>query len=706
MRDETALVSEDTADWRQDTGRERYTRTDDEIAQIVADAVQTSSSAWNSGISGQRENALKHYYGEKFGNERNGFSQHVSREVFESVEDLKTDLLNAFTSGPRPLRFTQEQDDNSPQAATDATDFVYGIFFRQLDGYNLLHDAIHDALIGKLCCARRHIETTTEVSSEIVEVPAGALPVIEQEPDVVAMDVLDSWFDTEERQTPEGWVVGEVEILQVEVRREREVSRIAVDVVAPENTFLGDETKAPNDQDTVILKFKKTRSQLVKEGFDEDALKKLGRNSTYFTGDETARHSVDGSDHDDYREGEYEREYMDVFEAYMEIDLDGDGIGEKWKFTVVGDKLLDKEQVQDFGLHFWTPYRIPHKAIGLSVADLTMDVQRTTSSFIRGVVDNIHLTNASTRIADLQVVRNPRDVIDNRIGTVIDSPDPSAVAAIQQPQLNPQTFEAINLLKSQKDERTGQSRLRSGHNMDAVSHQNSADLINAMMQAGGRRPSQMARSFAETFLKPLFRGIYKLGVELGTVIAVPTARGATKVLDSSDWLPERESMEIQVALTETDRFKRAAALSNTYQMLDQNMQLAPLFGLEERYRLICDIMEATECADPAYLKNPASPEGQEAVAQANAQMQQAQAMEQQQAQMVTQVQIEKIRADAQAKMAQIALDEKKATSEAYIRGQEIALERDEFEHKQWVDREELRLEEKQGEDLGRKTNIG
>jgi glycine cleavage system aminomethyltransferase T len=60
---------------------------------------------------------------------------------------------------------------------------------------------------------------------------------------------------------------------------------------------------------------------------------------------------------------------VDLYEAYMDIDMDGDGIPEVWKFTLGGSTILDKERIAKKPLHYWTPYRIPHKAIGLSVAD-------------------------------------------------------------------------------------------------------------------------------------------------------------------------------------------------------------------------------------------------------------------------------------------------------------------------------------------------
>ena len=69
----------------------------------------------------------------------------------------------------------------------------------------------------------------------------------------------------------------------------------------------------------------------------------------------------------------------------------------------------------------------------MSIADVTVDLQKTNSNIVRGILDNVYRVNTGLRIANLSILRNARDLIDNPIGGVIDSPDPTAVSVIPQP---------------------------------------------------------------------------------------------------------------------------------------------------------------------------------------------------------------------------------------------------------------------------------
>ena len=105
-------------------------------------------------------------------------------EVFDSVEGIKSELMAAFTSGPSVVRFEEEQT-NDKEAADAATKYVHGIFYTQNDGYNIIKDAVHDALVGKQCCIRRSFRTLKRVQPESFSgIPVAQLNVIAENPDV------------------------------------------------------------------------------------------------------------------------------------------------------------------------------------------------------------------------------------------------------------------------------------------------------------------------------------------------------------------------------------------------------------------------------------------------------------------------------------------------------------------------------------------
>ena len=234
--------------------------------------------------------------------------------------------------------------------------------------------------------------------------------------------------------------------------------------------------------------------------------------------------------------------------------------------------------------------------------------------------------------------------------------------------------------------------------MKVLDHQNSSDLVDAMMQAGGGRITEMARSFGE-FLKPIFAGIYKIGVENQQIVGVPSENGF-RVLDPSDWKPVRTNMTVHVALTPGDRAKHAGFLAGAYQMLSQDQQLKPLFGVEQKYAIISELFALQGIANPTFLMNPESPEGQQALQQA---AQSAQQQQQHEMQMMHASMQQKAKKDDD----DTRLKSEKQMADAMADGAAQALDEDEFEWRKHVDAEELKLEKKLGgQDVGRKTQIG
>lgn len=680
-----------------------YAYEDSELVSLVQREIRRSNSDYNSDISAQRETALEYYYGMPFGNERPGFSRHVSMDVFESVEDVKSKLLDTFTSGTQLLKFEEEMEDDQA-GAQDATDYVYALFYQQNRGYNVLHDVLHDGLVSKMgtvkFCWYERVAVSPETFSDV---PADALPQFLSDEDIVDYTISKERVEIVPQPSPNGMVEQPVTLVSGSITRKEVVGSVRVEVIEPENVFLSSTATDAAEADAVILKYPdKLVGELVAEGFDPEVVSKLSRRSETLDGSRFARHSVDSSFNFERRTGEDERSTVDLYEAYMDIDMDGDGIPEIWKFTIAGDVLLDKEQLAKKPLHFWSPYRISHKAVGLSVADITKDIQRTNSGIIRGVVDNIFLTNTSTKIADLSLIRNPRDLIDNPIGAVINSPDPGAVSIIPQPQLNPNTFQAMAMLSDQKSSRVGLTKLPA---QQVISHQNSEDMINSLRAQGEERISQMARAFAETFLKPLFIDLYNTGVEYGQIVSTKTSAGF-KVLEPGTMRPARHNMKVAVALTPDERNRRAAALMQTYQTIKEDPQLVPLFGVEEKYAILTDFFESLGTGNPRYLKNPNSEEGKAAIGQAMQGAQQQQQMQEQVQQM--QIQLEIARAQAEIKRTEaeaheraekIRLRDEEQAARGVMEGQKHALERDKHDWNKELGLKELELEKAQARNV-------
>src|SRR5690606_9382051 len=114
-----------------------------------------------------------------------------------------------------------------------------------------------------------------------------------------------------------------------------------------------------------------------------------------------------------------------VTEAYSYIDRDEDGIAELLKVTYVSSEtgdgsatLLDIEEVDRIPFATVSPVILTHKFYGLSIADLTMDLQRIKSTLLRQILDNAYLANNGRTVINDEYV-NLDDLLTSRPGGVV-----------------------------------------------------------------------------------------------------------------------------------------------------------------------------------------------------------------------------------------------------------------------------------------------
>ena len=108
---------------------------------------------------------------------------------------------------------------------------------------------------------------------------------------------------------------------------------------------------------------------------------------------------------------------------------------------------------------------------------------------------------------------NPKEMLENRVGGVVNVTRPDGVYPYPQSGLNPFVFQTIGLLDAATEEVTGQSKLSQGLNKDAVSTQNSEGLVENLVSLSQQRQKIVARNFANNFLIPLYLEVYRLVIE-------------------------------------------------------------------------------------------------------------------------------------------------------------------------------------------------
>jgi hypothetical protein len=587
----------------------------------------------NSEVGEQRDKAHRYYYGEPMGNEIRGRSHHVSMDVFDAVEAVKAMMLETFSADRNICKFDpQSAEDVMPaKMATALTNYV---FYRQNNGHKVLTDVIHDALVAKTGIVKRYWKEDYRYDSEEFEgLDEASFNMLIADPAVELMTLEEVAQEVQVMDQTTGMPMMASQVMYSgELRRRRDVSKVCVEAVEPEDFLISPRAKSIQDADFCSYRASRTRGELMSEGFDPALIERLDEEDMLKEDGSLGRDSVDSFRKDStLLNDDKDREYVTVYESY--IKKHDESINECVYYKVIHSRrvMLDVELVSEMPFRSFCPFPLPHRFYGMSLADVIVDLQKTMSSLKRGVVDHLFLTTTSRWVANLSLVKNPRDLLDNRVGAVIDvnSPNPEAVVRpLPTPQLNGNVYTAIESMEQEKEARSGASRMSRGMDSTVVSKQNSSDLITQFMNASNRRIMVMCRNFAESFLKPLMHDIYKLAVQYERQEKLVQLDGQFVPVDPAT-LGDRTEMSVAVALTPEEQMKEAQMLLSLDQQFTMNPNdpsLGGLYGQQQRHALLSRAFELMNIKGGAqYLADPASPEFQQMMAQQQEQAQMAQA---------------------------------------------------------------------------------
>jgi len=688
-----------------------------ELLSTLERNIDAADTYANSEVGDQRDKAHRYYYGEPMGNEVRGRSQHVSRDVFDAVEACKALMLETFSADRNICRFDPQSPDdvNTARLASAWTNYN---FYRQNNGYKILADVIHDALVAKTGVVKRYWKADYRYESEEFEqFSENEFNVMMSAPDVELIDLMEESVEVVDEQT--GAAYSQVAI-SGSTRRRIDISKVCVETVEPEDFLINPRAKTVQDSDFCSHRMARTRGELLSEGFDPDVVAKLDEEDMLKEDGSIGRDSVDSFRHDRFGlDDSRDREYVTLYESY--IKRHDPELNECVYYKCIHSRrvMLDIEMVAEMPFRTFTPFPLPHRFYGMSLADQLCDLQKTMSSLKRGVVDHLMLTTTSRWVANLSLVKNPRDLLDNRVGAVVDvmSPNPeSVVRPLPTPQLNSNVYAAIENFEQEKEQRSGSSRMSRGMDTTAISKQNSSDLINTFMNASNRRIMVMCRNFAENFLKPLMQDLYRLGVEYENETVMLQLDGSFQPVTPSA-LGDRTEMTVAVALTPEEQQAEAQKLLTLDTQFSSNPAdptAGGLYGQQQRHALLSRAFELLNIKDgAAFLQDPNDPAYQQ-------QQMQQQQMQQQQQQAQEQMQMEQMQFQAQLADRQTAVVEGQLELDALKESNRVQLEslKQEFHeeneetktmidvkqhaHKVEMDEEELELEKTQA----RNVNIG
>lgn len=551
--------------------------TDSELKSLVVQEAQQAVNYINEIVSPERQLSLKAYLGEPYGNERDGRSKFVARDCMESVLWILPQLLETFVAS-EDIVMAVPVNGSDTKVAEQVTALLNHVFYRENNGFMLLYNWFHDALVLKTGFVKSYYEK--KVISTVERYPRISLDsfMLMQSQDnveVVEFEFLD---------VPEGQ---QLDISQIDPQQapfiyvstkiivKEDKGKICNENLPPEEVLIDRHAKTIEDARFVAHRTRKTASDLIEMGFSRATVEDLpswNENTDDFQAEayirSPERSSNDASVDASMRE-------IEIIEAYVRIDYDNDGIAELRKIVVAGNvsgisKILSNEEFDGsrppiFELCF---VPLPHRLFGHSIPDLTNDLQLLNTTVIRNVLDNFYITNNPDTAVDITRLRNPEVLATVTPGRVYLTSGPGAVMPVPQSPMSSAAFPLLEMISTWRESRTGVSRYSQGLDPSAINK--TASGISQILDASRQRVKLYARIAAETGVPALFKFMLELTLKYQQTSKIIRLKESYVPVDPREWKTQFDVV-INVGLGTGNKDQNLGHLMNIMQIQQQIM---------------------------------------------------------------------------------------------------------------------------------------
>ena len=552
----------------EDEGEDR----DAELVAVLQAEEAASIGLDGDEVAGEQIAAFDRYLGRDYGDEIDGVSRVHTREVFETIEAIRPKFMRMFGGGAKAIT-VEPWEEGAEQAAQEVQDFVRAALFgdpEKLDGHAIFDDFFFDGALMKIGVGCVDFEPE-ELGSPVTE---GGL-VLQQ---VQALQA--------EAQKPEG----EIELLAVEdepggtyqvtVQKVRKKACVILRVIPPEDFRCARTAKDLSGREykgdvvrMALSEVKSTWPDLEEEIEEAGSGDQLGamhderRQARFWDQDES------GFTFDDSEDPEVE-----VMREYIRFDHDGDGYPELRECWRLGTLLLETIEVDDNPYFSWTPIRIPHRLIGLSIADIESDIQRTNTVHLRNANTSSGLAVAPRKTVHPAHVNMP-DLLNVRIGGVIrmnpgSNKLPGEVIQTEvTPDMSGAALKMMEKMDRLSERRTGVTEHGQGLNPDVLNK--TMGGIDLLQSAAGERIEAYARNMAAGLGLGLTKFVRMYVTHMKGAQRVKVGRGKFREFVPSNW-----SKEVQVGVhVGRGTGNSQVRISQLMGILAQQKELVASYGL-------------------------------------------------------------------------------------------------------------------------------
>lgn len=596
----------------------------------IHDAEQTAYGGdGDSGLASERARSIDDYLGKPYGNEVDGRSQVISRDVYDTIEWIKPSLLRIFTGGDQVAKFEPVGPEDEGGAKQE-TDYINYVVQEKNPWFTICYEWFTDALLTKNAYALAYWDTTKTVESERYEgltdeqftmlVNEDGVEVVEhservnevaQMQQMQMQQAMAQQMEAQRmaamQQLPPGMPPPPMPELppmtvpmlhDVVIRRTKEIKGAKICVLPPERCMVSENVPGMSVRNADFFGFweMKSISDIRKMGFEiaddvSDDYRTIGNEEDEARDqfEEDTLRSLDGTNDPSMRK-------VALRMSWIKYDYDDDGIAEHRYVVHVGENILYNEECSGVPVACIVPTPLPHRHPGLSVRDMVTDLQEIKTALWRGGLDNLYLANNGRYGVSDKV--NLSDMLSSRPGGVVRVKGGAPMQEIF-PFTHPVTIApALQMMEytdSIRQSRTGTSQAFTGVDPNALSKSHSGIAISQLTSAAAQRVEMIARVFADG-VKELLLVVHELCIKHGHQNEVMKISNEWVTVNPSQW-KKRYDMKLSVGLGTGNKEQLMANLT----MILQAQQQALPFGIagpKQIYNALTELTKAAGFASP------------------------------------------------------------------------------------------------------------
>lgn len=678
----------------------KYTK--DEITHTITGMLDRALDASHN-EKDDRVRALRYYDGEVPDLEaEEGRSSAVSKDVRAAMIKIMPSVMRTFFGSDIFAKFTPVAPEDEP-GDKQATDYFNRVIMTEGDVETAVHAAIFDGLLLKTGILKAYIDERQDV-----RIASYSNLDDEQFLALLLEDGVELTEHHEHEETDENVlaIAPDAKRHDCKIRKimRQNVPKLAC--VAPEDFLMFPGYDTIEDCPLVGERQTPSRSDLVARGYDRDIV------------DELASYTIDETDEDDARnEDDFlsissdldgVNETVEIYELYVRLDLDDDGIAELHK-VVVGGNISDRNIILDIEEFDMAPYADvtpeleAHQFKGHSMFEDTDDIQKIKTALLRSILDNTYDRNNQQPMYDPSAVDDVAALYNREFGKPIKlKPNANAQQAIQYREVPYVGDAAVNMLTymgAEAEQRTGVTDASAGLDPDALTN-TTATVANLIDSKGVAQAEMKIRSMARGGIRKAYKMLLRLAIQHQDRPRTVRIKGEWVNYDPRTWNMEMDCI-VNVGMGAGSRERDLQAL---IMILSQQKEIIAQYGVDspllkpiQVYNTLAQIVEAAglPSAEP-YFTEPSDEDIQKAMeakaAEPSPEDKKLQAqMQMEDKKLQTQAQLEQMKAQAAQSRERAQMD-----ADLQVRQQDQQLDTEaraqELEVKAYHDAERLRFE--------------